>query len=82
MRSSGEQFGDTSGFETCFSQPKSGTKPSTTSTDDDTVVFMIDDVVVLAEGGLEFCSRCCGGECSPGGLSDPGGESRRDPVLE
>lgn len=46
-----EQLGDTSDLEALLNQTEGGSKTGTTGTDDNTVVFVVNDVVVLGHGG-------------------------------
>lgn len=53
MRSSGVQLGNASGLETLLSKTQSGTKTSTTGTDNNGVVSVINHVVGTSESTLK-----------------------------
>jgi len=47
-----EQLGNTGSVQASFSKTKGSTKTSTTSTNNDGIVFMIDDGVFAGDGAL------------------------------
>ena len=72
--SGGEQLGDTSSVETSLSQTEGGSQTSTTSTNDQGIVFVVNDGVLVAE---EWRSLLCakglvGDDAGSGGAAREG----------
>lgn len=71
--SGGEQLRDTRRLEPVLSQAEGGPQTGTTGTDDDTVVFVVDHVVLLPHvlGGVDVLTLDV-----PDGLQDPAGRGK------
>ena len=66
--SGGEQLGDTSSVETGLSQTEGGSQTSTTSTNDQGIVFVVNDGVLVAEEGRSLlCAKGLVGDDAGGG---------------
>mmetsp|Transcript_12168 Transcript_12168/g.17734 ORF Transcript_12168/g.17734 Transcript_12168/m.17734 type:complete len:264 (+) Transcript_12168:750-1541(+) len=56
----GEEFGDAGGFESCFRETHGGTEACSSGSNDDGIVFMVDNCVISLEAGREGTGcRCC-----------------------